>query len=237
MGGNWIKNSSMQVKDIIKGGKLRPYSELKAETDLMVVNAWRYMQLSLFIEKLPKPIRGEEDYRPFERLCRSDRSGNVISLIYKILSEEGELDVPPYIKKWERELGSHCNLFTVERILKMVHVASADIKRSEINFKCLARWYATPDRLSKLYPDTSDRCWRGCSYLGTMLHICWECPVIKAYWKKIISLIYKITKESLVEDPWICLFHGTKKPFKQYQFSLVPILLDVAKTQIARSWL
>lgn len=61
---------------------------------------------------------------------------------------------------------------------------SVDIKRTEINFKCLARWYATPDKISKFQPDKSEKCWRGCTNTGTMAHIWWECPIIKVYWKK-----------------------------------------------------
>lgn len=47
----------------------------------------------------------------------------------------------------------------------------------------------------------------------------------------------EITGEDIPEDPWVCLFHGTAKTLKSYQSSIVPILLDAAKKQIAIKWL
>lgn len=79
VGGNWIKNGNAQLKDIIKKGKICTYHALRLDTDFMVIDAWRYNQLSHFVEKLPKPIRGEEDYRPLEQLCRRETTKNNIS--------------------------------------------------------------------------------------------------------------------------------------------------------------
>lgn len=69
VGGNWIKKENAQLKDIIKMGKISTFQDLKLDTDLMVIDAWCYLQLSQFVEKLPQPIRYREDYRPLERLC------------------------------------------------------------------------------------------------------------------------------------------------------------------------
>lgn len=121
-----------------------------------MIDPWRYVQLSLFIGKLPKPLRSEGEYRPLEQLCGREQSGGLISQIYKILNVRGELEVPPYIKKWERELESRCSKFTLEKILKMTHKSAVGIKRTEINFKCLARWYVTPDKISKCDPAKSE---------------------------------------------------------------------------------
>lgn len=225
VGGNWIKNGNTQVKDLIKEGKIRTFYDLRTETDLMDIDI------------LPKPIRGEEDYRPLEQLCQREKPRNIISRLYKILMSKEELDVPPYIKKWERELGTQCSNNMLGKILKMMHTSSVNIKMTETNFKCLAGWYVTPDKLSKFLPEKSGECWRGYKNIGTMAHIWWECPIIKAYWKKIILLIKEITNKTIQEDPWTCLFHRTEESIKQYQTSIVPILLDAAKSQIPKKWL
>lgn len=52
-----------------------------------------------------------------------------------------------------------------------------------------------------------------------------------------MELIKTITGKNVVENPWVCLFHGTEEPVKQYQNSVVPILLDEAKREIAKNWL
>lgn len=69
VGGNWIKKENAQLKDIIKRGKISTFQDLRLDTDVMVIDAWRYLQLSQFVEKLPQPIRYGEDYRSLKRLC------------------------------------------------------------------------------------------------------------------------------------------------------------------------
>lgn len=237
VGGNWLKEDSIQLKNFINKGQIRTFSELSKESDLWVMNGWRYLQLSHFIERLPKPLRSMKELRPFEQLCMKEQTGGVITQIYKILGTEQELEVPPYIIRWEQELGSQCNKTVIDKILRLAHYLAVDIRRTESHYKCLARWYATPDRVSKMDKTKSNTCWRGCSTPGTMAHIWWECPTIKIFWKKILGLIKDITGKEIAEDPWVFLFHGTSELVKSYKSSLVPIMLDVAKRQIASNWL
>lgn len=166
-----------------------------------------------------------------------EHAGGVIAQIYRILGEEQEEVVPPYVKRWEQELGTQCNRNMVEKILSLAHHTSLDNRRTEIHYKVLARWYATPDRVSKMDGTKANTCWRGCSTVGTMAYIWWECPIIKAFWKKILSLTKDFTGREIEEDPWACLFHGTQESVKSYRSSLVPIILDEAKRQIALNWL
>lgn len=92
-----------------------------------------------------------------------------------------ELGVLPYIKKWEEELGSQYNNHTLENILNLTHCSTVDTKTSETNYKCLARWYVTPDKVSKFQPEKLAECWRGYRVPGTMVHIWWECSIIKEF--------------------------------------------------------
>lgn len=198
----------------------------------MKIDVWRYAQLSQFVKKLPQPLRDVEDYRPLEQLCLREKSKNNISRLYKIQMIGDESDVPPYIKKWEIELGSQCNQHVVDKILTLSHYSSVDTKTTETNYKCLARWYATPDKISTFIPEKSAEYWRGCKAQGTMSHIWWECPIIIVYWKEFLQLIKVITNE--VKDPWTCLFHGTADSVRQYKASIVSILLNTAKSQIPK---
>lgn len=36
-------------------------------------------------------------------------------------------------------------------------------------------------------------CFRGCSHMGSMLHIWWECPGIRGFWNNIFNIIQKVT--------------------------------------------
>lgn len=142
-----------------------------------------------------------------------------------------ELVTPPYIKKWEDELGSQCNKYTLEKILNLTHCSAVDTKTSKTNYKCLARWYATPHKVSKFQPGKSVECWRGCKVPGTMAHIWWECSIIKEFWKEVLQIIRFITNKAIMEDPWICLFQ-----YRQYKASIIPIMLNAAKGQIPKKW-
>lgn len=236
VGGNWLKDDCIQLKNFLSKGRICTLDELRKEPELWVIDEWRFLQLSHFIDKLPKPLRSEDEYRQLERFCTRGQTGGEIAQLYRILGMEMELEEPPYIKRWEQELGLQCSKALLEKILQLVHYSALDIRRTETHYKCLARWYATPDRLSKMDNSKSSACWRGCRGLETMTHMWWNCPIIRIYWKKIIALIKEITGEEIAEDPWVCLFHGTTLSVKRYRSSLVPIMLDAAKRQIAQKW-
>lgn len=59
---------------------------------------------------------------------------------------------------------------------------------------------------------------------------------IKKYWKEILQLVKEITGKVIPDDPWTCLFHGIKGSVKQYRESLVPYLLNAAKSLIPKRW-
>lgn len=118
--------------------------------------------------------------------------------------------------------------------MKLTHNSAADTRSAEMNYKCLARWYATSEKLSKYQPGKSVNCWRGCKVVGTMAHLWWDCPIIKQYWKEVLQLIKEFTNDEIPEDPWICLLHGVKGSVKQYRASVIPTLINVAKSLIPK---
>lgn len=197
--------------------------------DVLEVNRWRYAQLKHFVESLPQPIRSEDSLLPLEWLCSATDGRRGISRIYKILNGLKILGPPPFIKKWEEEMGTGDMEVDVCKILRLTHATSSDCSSTEINYKCLARWYITPDKLHQYQRDASNLCWRGCVEIGTMSHIWWTCPKIKVYWKEVILIIEEITGTKIPEEPWFCLFHGVRMSIKQYKRTLLPHLLNTAK--------
>lgn len=69
------------------------------------------------------------------------------------------LEVTTTINKWERELGTHIDKATISKILKRTHSSAVDTKTAEMHYKCLTRWYATPDKISKYQVGKSAECW------------------------------------------------------------------------------
>ena len=82
-----------------------------------------------------------------EKICTTERTKGTISTLYKILLKIGERSIPPFIEKWERELGSQRDKATIERMLTLTHSSAVDSRTAEMSFKCIAGWYMTPDKL------------------------------------------------------------------------------------------
>lgn len=123
------------------------------------------------------------------------------------------------------------------QMINAVYNCASDITSIEVNYKCMVRWRLTPERINKIQPDKSPHCWRDCKKQETTLHIWWECPGIKEYWRGILDHTETITGERIPQKPWNCLFQGTTKTRKQYKKTLVPFLLNAAKGFIPKKWL
>lgn len=136
IGGNWIKDNRAQLRDIIKKGKIVPFHEFMQNKEAWLMDEWRYLQLGHFVSSLPQPIRSGEDLSELERLCLVDSTKGILSKIYKLLLSGEGTEVPPFIRKWERELGSQKDN-TIRKILELNHSSAVDINTAEMNYKCL----------------------------------------------------------------------------------------------------
>lgn len=146
------------------------------------------------------------------------------------------MEIPPYIEKWERDLGTKKDKNIISKILNRTFNLTLDTQSAEMNYKCISRSYLTPEILSKYQAGSTALCWRGCHGLGTMGHIWWSCPKIKIFWKRTLALIKIITNIEVAEDPWVVLFHGWEGDTKKYKQTLIPFLLNAAKRLIPRGW-
>lgn len=124
-----------------------------------------------FIKTLPQPIRSAKNLRPLEKICMEKIGRRGISKIYKVLIEMKGSEIPPFIKKWEKELDIQLKEPEIWQILRRVNATSVNCKMLELNHKCLARWYITPDRAPKYQSEPSQLCWRGCKEIGTTVLI------------------------------------------------------------------
>lgn len=234
--GKWLLEENIQLKDIMHRGRICSFQEMQDKRDMLVINPWRYSQLKHYVGSLPQPIRSVDNLTPLEKICVDREGRGGFSRIYKVLVDLERLETPDYIGKWEKELGRNLTDTDVSLILKRVSATSVNSKLLELNFKCLTRMYLTPDRVHKIHRDKSQFCWRGCSEMGSMAHIWWLCPEMKRFWGEVRKFIKVITNLDVPNDPWICLFHMSDMPTKTYLRTLLPHLIDAAKSLIPKYW-
>lgn len=106
----------------------------------------------------------------------------------------------------------------------------------ENGFKVYSRWYRTPDRLHKIYPEVSPTCWRCNSQIGSLLHVWWNCPRMQPFWKEIHRITSHITTYSLEYSPARYLLHHTAIPQSTYKRSLALHLINATKMCISVHW-
>lgn len=99
---------------------------------------------------------------------------------------------------------------TKQRIINFAIKSSLCTKSQETNFKILTRWYLTPTRLHKCFPNTLDRCWRCREEEGSLLHIFWSCPRLENFWGEVRRITQKFTEYNIPEDAAFFLLHHSK---------------------------
>lgn len=196
---------------------------------------FRFHQISHFLHSIssqePLPLA----ITPCEQWCSSamDMRGG-ISLIYSALAEPREKAT--YMLSWERNIGFEWDLVTWHSHFTCAYKGILNISLAEADLKVISRWYLVPTHPAKFYPRSSPLCFRGCGHLGSLLHIFWECPRIRGYWKKIFNLIRKVTGKTVPQNPIIALLN--QKIPKLPKSDQIPIhfILIGAKLTIARAW-
>lgn len=104
-----------------------------------MIDEWRYLQIKHFVTSLLQPLRMGKELTPFDKLWSEQNKGSDVAIIYRILGNLVREEVPPFIKKWEGELGSRVGPQIIYKMLELTHKAAVDSNTQEMNYKCLAR--------------------------------------------------------------------------------------------------
>lgn len=113
------------------------------------------------------------------------RPSHMLSHIFAFLTCSSEVSSLPFICAWESELGTTSSEHDWHKSFILTHKLPVACFAQEKNYKILTRWYRYPTMLHRIYPSTSDFCWRCNAAAGTMLHIWWDCPLLLPLWENI----------------------------------------------------
>lgn len=74
------------------------------------------------------------------------------------------------------------------------------------NFKLRHRWYMTPLRMHKMFPEVGDHCWRCKKKMEDLKYIWWACEKLQEFWKRIHG---EITIKLKIPPPFLTFVFST----------------------------
>lgn len=194
---------------------------------------WSYFQVCSYVNN--SILRGYflRELTEFETVCfNGDHVQKTTSTSYMWLQNPKMPGTDRFRERWSEELGSPITDSQWERVCILSHKCSLSTRMQETAYKMLTHWYATPEKIHKWYPQTSDTCWRCGKEKGTLLHNWWHCEVLLPFWSKVRNVIYQITETKLKLDAACCLLHISNFSFKKYKNSLSRHLINAANSLI-----
>lgn len=82
------------------------------------------------------------------------------SLAYTWLQDTKQPAMDRFREHWNRELNVELSEQQWQRACILAHKCSLSTRMQETGYKLLTQWYATPTKLHKWYPQSSELCWR-----------------------------------------------------------------------------
>lgn len=114
--------------------------------------------------------------------------------------------------------------------------ASRCITHWETTQKILNNWNLTPSKLARIYPSTSNACWRTCGISGLSVHIWWTCPQRKPFWTSLTRLLSSILLISVSLSPKLVLLGLGLDSWPPIFHTVLTHVLIATHLAIARKW-
>lgn len=233
----WSRSGLSRLFNLVSSSSILSFPELCESYHLPHSELFRYLQIKNFYT--PYITNGTilNQLSQFERICiKNPHSRGLISSLYSQLLNNPDVDTPNYVRKWETDLGRTLNQSEWSEIWSVTKSFSANIIAIESSYKVLSRWYLVPARIAKFTPNYPAFCFRGCTEIGTHVHIWWNCSIATVFWKEIFSLASKMFEIDITPDPVIAILNLKPACLTRKQFKLFLQLLNAAKQTIAKAW-
>ena len=88
-------------------------------------------------------------------------------------------------EKWARDINGQFSDKEIKTIKKHMRQCSKSLIIREMQIKTTLTYHLTPRRLANRTAKESNKCWRGCGKIGTLMHCWWSCEWIQPFWRSI----------------------------------------------------
>uniref|UniRef100_A0A803K9C7 Reverse transcriptase zinc-binding domain-containing protein n=1 Tax=Xenopus tropicalis TaxID=8364 RepID=A0A803K9C7_XENTR len=218
--------------------KLYPYERLKEKYKWAKDKFMEYLQIQHFINS-KLATTAINPLTPYEKILSSPFPyKGLISHLYKLMVTLPEDPFPKhsYMRYWEEALRIELSDHAWSKIWDNANRIVTCTQQKESVYKVMMRWYMTPDRLSKIYPNSLPHCWRGCTTRGTLSHILWQCPLVTSYWKEVGDLITSVLAIPLdIQPPHLLLGQPIARLKRPVQ-KLVNHITTAARLALTSKW-
>ena len=155
--------------------------EIKAK-----INKWDLIKLKSFCmmkETISKVKRQPSEWKKIIENEATDKE--IISKLYKQLTQLNTRKINDPIKKWSKELKRHFSKEDIQMANKHMKRCSTSLIIREMKIKTTVRYHLMPVRMAAIKKSTNDKCWGGCGEKGTLLHSWWECKLVHLLWRTV----------------------------------------------------
>lgn len=137
---------------------------------------------------------------------------------------------------WEQDLGQSYSTEQWHLAATWNTRTSRNVPHWETCIKLIHNWHNTPETLSRIYPLSSDFCWRGCGLTCTQLHVWWSCPILRPFWRRVFQLVSEVSGTRFPMDPALALLNiGLNLWPRDSRLFTTPVFI-AARAAITSQW-
>ncbi|CAH2283904.1 Hypothetical predicted protein [Pelobates cultripes] len=237
----WLEHDIKRIEQLYDGGKIMQFPALQTVYNLPSKMLFPYLQLKSCLQHTrPQTLHDEplQELSTFEKICTNALPPKkVISLCYKALIHSQTNIKITYKHAWHKELNQTISEEHWTKAYSSHRGITSCTNHLELQRKILYRWYLVPERIHKIWPQSStNQCWRCKQQVGTMLHTWWSCDIIQPFWRKVGHLIQQITNTNVEPTIEMCLLYIPPENLTRAQWATTYHILISTAMLIARLW-